>query len=197
MKRVHLIIGSLALVALLGITMVSRSVEAQDTAPPETPGASSVLTDDKESARDTYLATLAENLGVTTEQLETALSETSDELDIGGWMQGRIGSRDSHRDGFGSRRGAGHFFGRGHIGSILRNIDLTPAADFLGITEDQLIDELRDGNRFIEIAAEHGKTSDDVRAFLIQRATVAIDEYLQNAEASPATDSAATETATA
>lgn len=188
MKRILLAVGSLALVALLGVTMVDRSVDAQNSATPTVPGASTADSGDKESRRDAYLAALAEKLGVSTEQLQTAIDETNEELGMGGLREWR-------RGGDGSRWDLPRFEERGHLGRTLRWIDLAPAADFLGITEDELRDELKSGKRLLEIAADHGKTIDDVRAFLIQQATVAIDDFLQDAEVAPATTPAATATA--
>ncbi len=199
MKRVYLAIGSLALVALLGITLVGRSaVDAQDTATPDasgTPAVGGTTETDKESAKDIYLAALAEKLGVTTEQLQTAIDETNDELGVdGGFGGGMGGHRDSHRGGNGGP-GSGENGGvPGNTpgksgGSVLRGVDLAEAATFLGITEDELQTELKTG-AFLAIAENHGKTTDDVRAFLILQATAQIDERLQAAETAPASDSA-------
>lgn len=61
---------------------------------------------------------------------------------------------------------------------IIENIDLTDGAAFLGITEDELRAELLNGKTPIEIAEEHGKTQDEIHAFLIQQATERIDAGL-------------------
>lgn len=189
MKRIGLIIGSLALVALLGVTMVSRSaVDAQDSAPPATsgtPAAGAPGESTGESAKETYLAALAEKLGVTPEQLQTAIDETNAELGIDGESRGMGGPRDSHRGNDNGRPGRGHQEGN----SFLRGIALADAATFLGITEDELRTELAT-SAFLKVAEAHGKTTEEVRAFLIQQATIAIDERLQAAETAPASDSA-------
>ncbi len=195
MKRILLAIGSLALVALLGITMIGRSgVVAQDTASPDTAGtpaagSSSDADTTKESMKDTYLATLAEKLGVTPEQFQTAIDETNAELDVDGWFGGGMGGhRDSHRGGNQTGGAPANLPGKSG-GSMLRGIDIAQAATFLGITEDELKTELKT-SAFLEIAENHGKTIDDVRAFLILQATADIDERLQEAETAPASDSA-------
>ena len=195
MKRILLAIGSLALAALLGITMIGRSgVVAQDTATPDTAGtpaagSSSDADTTKESMKDTYLATLAGKLGVTTEQLQTAIEETNEELDVDGWFGGGMGGqRDSHRGGNQTGGAPANLPGKSG-GSMLRGIDIAQAATFLGITEDELKTELRT-SAFLEIAENHGKTIDDVRAFLILQATADIDERLQEAETAPASNSA-------
>ena len=192
MKRILLAFGSLALVAMLGISLVSTGVDAQDAA---TPGAGDSTategqsTENKESKKDAYLAALAANLGVTSEELEAAIDATNTELgfegriSIGGSHQGGSGSSgDFNRPSGGNGPGG---LGGNNGGFILRSIDSTAAAAFLGITEDELKTELENGS-FLEIAETHGKTIDDIRAFLIQQATDLIDERLQAASDAPA-----------
>jgi len=70
---------------------------------------------------------------------------------------------------------------------VLEHIDLTDGAAFLGITEDELRAELQSGKTPIEIAEEHGKTQDEIRAFLVQQATERIDARLAADAASPET----------
>ncbi len=191
-KRTILTIASLALVALLGITMIGRSaVDAQNSA---TPAAGSTTETSQQTKRDAYLAALAEKLGVTAEDLQTAIDETNQELGTGGMMNDRGGS---HRGGREHGRGSGMPGGNGHGGVMLRGVERAEAAAFLGISEDDLTTEMKSGKTFLQIASEHGKTTDDVRAFLIQQATAAIDAFLQDAETGPATVPAATPTATA
>ena len=74
--------------------------------------------------------------------------------------------------------------GRGGY-SIVRGVDVADAAAFLGITEEELKDQI-DGSTFLQIAEANGKTTEDVRAFLIQQATAQIDERLQAASVAPA-----------
>ena len=66
-----------------------------------------------------------------------------------------------------------------HRERVLGRADLTQAASFLGVTEDDLTTELQNGKTFIEVARDHGKTDDQIRTFLIERATETIDERLQ------------------
>jgi hypothetical protein len=192
-KRTRLAIGSLALVALLGVAMIGRSgAGAQTPDTSGTPTAGSASDSDSDSTRvsikDAYLATLAEKLGVTTEQLQTAIDETIKELDVDGWAgSGMGGHRDSHRGG--NQAGGPANLPEKNGGGMLRGIDIAEAATFLGITEDELKTELK-ASAFLKVAEAHGKTVDDVRAFLIQQATEQIDERLQEAETAPASDSA-------
>jgi hypothetical protein len=162
MKRFLLGIGSLGLVALLGITTVGGAVRAQTATPSD--GTTTIS-----MKKDQFLNTLAGKLGVSTDQLQTALAQTTDELGFGpGSFAERVRERiqdrlETHRD------------------RVLDRRDLTQAADFLGIPEDQLRAELQGGKTFIEVARAHGKTDDQIRAFLIERATAAIDDHLETA----------------
>jgi hypothetical protein len=165
MKRILMAVGGLALVALLGVTVVNGVVNAQT---PES----------ETSKRDEYIASLATKLGVSPETLETAIDETSDELGFGpgrfgGWLRERF---QQHREDRHDR--------------IVEHLDLTESAAFIGITEDELKSELQDDKTFLEIAQEHGKTTDQVRTFLIERATEAIDTRL-NAASDDATTTGA------
>lgn len=189
MKRVYLAIGSLALVALLGIAMVGRSaVDAQTPSPSGTPIAGDNSQGSGQSMKETWLATLASKLGVTTEQLQTAIDETNQELGTGGMMRGGMdGGRHSHR----GESGRDHM-GNGEHGHGMMAANLAAAATFLGITEDQLRTELR-GSTFVKVAIAHGKTLADVRAFMIQQATADIDARLQEAESDESATPGATE----
>jgi hypothetical protein len=156
MKRILAAAGSLGLVALLGITLVSQTVGAQTATPEST------------SKKDQFLSTLAGKLGVSTDTLQTAIEQTTDELGFGPArfaerLRERIQDRvQLHRD------------------RLLDHMDLSQGAAFIGITEEQLKTELEHGDGFIAIARAHGKTDDQIRAFLIQRATEKIDQRLHS-----------------
>lgn len=168
MNRYLKSIGGVGLVALLGITMVNGVVDAQTTG---TPGTGTSVTGEKTSKREQFLSTLAGNLGVSVETLQTAFQQTVDEVGFGpGPFGGRF--RGAIMDRIDERRER-----------ILEHIDLTNGATFLGITEDELRAELQSGKSPLEIAEEHGKTQDEIRDFLIEQATEQIDARLENATA--------------
>jgi hypothetical protein len=176
MNRYLKSIGGVGLVALLGVTMVSGVVDAQTSS---TPGAETSVTGEKTSKRDQFLSTLADNLGVSVETLQTAVGQTVDEV------------------GFGPFGGRFHGFIKDRIDDrrerIIEHVDLSDGADFLGITEDELRAELLSGKTPLEIAEEHGKTQDEIRAFLIQQATERIDARLaESAETTGGADASST-----
>jgi hypothetical protein len=171
MNRYLKSIGGVGLVALLGVTMVSGVVDAQTNG---TPGAESSVNGEKTSKRDRFVSAFADNLGVPVETLQTAFQQTVDEVGYGpGPFGGRF--RGALMDRIDERRER-----------MLEHIDLSDGAAFLGITEDELRAELQSGKSPLEIAEEHGKTQDEIRAFLIQQATEQIDARL--AEAAETTD---------
>jgi hypothetical protein len=72
-----------------------------------------------------------------------------------------------------SRRGGhGHGFGGGH------HVDAEAVATFLGITEDELKSELRDGSSLAAIAEAHGKSRDELKTFLIEQYTAGLDAII-------------------
>jgi len=158
--------GGVGLVALLGVTMVTGVVDAQTNG---TPGAETSVTGEKTSKRDQFLSTLAGNLGISVETLQTGFQQTVDEVGFGpgpfgGKFRGAIQDRIDERREW-----------------VLQRIDLSEGAAFLGITEDELRAELQSGKSPLVIAEEHGKTQDEIRAFLIQQATEHIDARLAGA----------------
>ncbi len=161
-------IVGVGLVALLGVSLVSGVVNAQSDVTPRT-GAI-----ETPSKRDQFLETLAGNLGVSVETLQTAYQQTVDEVGFRPGPFGRIvrgaikGRHDERREW------------------MLEHVDLSDGAAFLGITEDELRAELEGGKTALEIANEHGKTFEEIRAFLIQQATERIDQRLQAASDAPA-----------
>ncbi len=100
-----------------------------------------------------------------------ALKERLDDLpaDPGfghGWGRGDFGFRaNGHAFGFGFKSG----FGLGDAKARL--------AEFLGITEDQLEDELEaDGATLATVAEAHGKSRDELKSFIQNEAGAKLDE---------------------
>ena len=67
------------MVALLGVTMVNGVVDAQSNG---TPGAGTSATAEKAPKRDQFISTLAGNLGVSVDTLQTSFQETVDEVGV-------------------------------------------------------------------------------------------------------------------
>jgi hypothetical protein len=206
MKRLLVGIGGTALALTLGLAALTGSVFAQDTATPETD-------EETTTSGDDFVGKLAENLGISTEELEAAIDDTQTEM-IDQWAdeaKERVENGEpllpwfgdlipGHRGGiaegpFGRLPDFGIEGGPG-IERSINGVDLAELANFLGTTEDDLEAEFRDGKNIVEIAEDHGKTVEELRAFLIEQATSAIDERLQEASESNSDSSEATPTPT-
>ena len=141
---------------------------------------------DNSPATDSIIQELAKNLGITERQLRDALKKTGltllDKAVADGKittaqadaLRGRINDGTAPLFGFGRIEGLGkggeHGPGGPEIIGGLRGLagigDLTAAADFLGISVDQLTQELTSGKTPTDIAAAHGKTRDQLKQFL-------------------------------
>ncbi len=148
-------------------------------------GAAVASNDDFEAKRDAFIANVAERLGVSTEALEDALKGARiDEVDEA-LADGRITQEQADAakqriesgegPGFGPRgfghHGLGHH-GFGHAGGM----GLDAAADYLGLTVDELRSELHGGKSLATIAGEQGKSVDGLKDALVKDATAKLDE---------------------
>jgi uncharacterized protein (DUF433 family) len=164
-----------------------------------------VSKDDQGKAEQAVLDDAAKRLNVTPEQLRDALSRAQDaQLDqavkdgkltqqqadaikakrkasghvLGGPGFGGPGFRGP---GFGHGFG-GPGFGHGAFGKALglRGAVMPDLAKALGITDEQLRTQLRDGKSIADIAKAQGKSLDDVRASLKADAKTALDKAVKD-----------------
>ena len=171
MKRKHLIAGAVTVAALAG-------------------GAAGAVaaTDDHKATEQAVLTDAAKRLGVSADELRAALSKAEDaQLDAavkaGRLTQEQADAIKQHRQDDGSVLGFGHGgpgpddHGPGFRGGPGRGgpFMLDDAAKALGISEEALMTQLRDGKRLTAIAKAHGKTLADVKAAVKQGATARLD----------------------
>ncbi|MFN8506720.1 MAG: hypothetical protein U0547_04050 [Dehalococcoidia bacterium] len=138
------------------------------------------------SPMDDYITKLAANLGISEQKLRDALKATSlQEIDAavaaGKLTQAQadkikeaINSGKIMMGGFHAPGGPGmgdHGGGKGGPGVMIRDADI---AAFLGITTDQLRSE-QAGKSLAQVAEAHGKTRDQLKAFLQQEHDKSID----------------------
>lgn len=142
----------------------------------------------KEELRDAYLARLAQELGISQQDLEGALTRTALAMLDQAVADGRISEDEAAKirqriesgdlvpigPGFGIRHG-GHMFAKGfHLG-----VELSDLASFLGVDEQVVTDGLRNGQSLAQIAEASGKSRDELRAHLLSQ----LDERLSKAVA--------------
>lgn len=180
--------GVLTVAGAAGLTAVA--VNAQQ--PPPTPtqsagtGTPSAGQQQRQARADAYLARLAQNLGVSVDQLRNALRQTALQEVDAAVAAGNLTAtqaqeiRDRINSGSGTFFGPG--FGRGgpdgpgghrERGFMIGASD-EALATFLGITTDQLRMALN-GQSLAQVAQANGKTRDALIQFLVQQATTRIN----------------------
>lgn len=112
----------------------------------------------------------------------------------GGMMGGQGGMMGGQGGMFGGRHGGMHGNGRGRFGAnaMIGGVSVQSISTYLGLTTEQLKADLDAGQSLAQIAVAQGKTSDDLRAFMIQQSTAAIDAALNQTTTSKANGSGAT-----
>jgi len=171
MRRQHLIAGAVTAAALAG-------------------GAAGAVaaTDDHKAAEQSILSDAAKRLGVSADELRSALSKAEDaqldaEVKAGRMTQAQADAIKQHRRadgtvlGPGGPGGPGHF-GHGHGGPGGPFL-LGDAAKAIGIGEDALVTQLREGKSLAAIAKTHGKRLTDVKAAVKAAATQRLDTDLK------------------
>jgi hypothetical protein len=173
-KRKHLITGAITVAALAGGT-----------------GAAIAASGDGKTAEQAVLADAAKQLGVSAADLKAALSKAEDaQLDAavkaGKLTQAQADAAKQHRQQDGTVLGLGHGgFGPhgpgdhrgpgGHGGPFL----LSDAATAIGISENALITQLRNGKTLEAVAKANGKTLAEVTAAVKDAATKRLDADLK------------------
>lgn len=142
-----------------------------------------------------FVARLAEKLGITQEELQTAIDETqldmvddavaNDKLteEQGDRLRDRIESGEGLRPFRGFRFGFEFGFGKGfhvgrglvHIGEVLEDV-----GELLGTSVEELRDALSGGQSLAEIAEAHGVSEEDLKAFLVGLVEDHLAEAVEN-----------------
>ena len=146
-----------------------------------------VSSDDRAAAREAYLQSLADNLGVDIATLEAALSTTSlaalDQAVTDGKITAeeaaeirtKIESGDSILYGLNGGSRGGHGRHGGHGGGF-SSTNTAEIATFLGTDEATLRTELEGGKTLATVAEEAGKSRDELKAFLTAEMTASLTE---------------------
>lgn len=146
-------------------------------------------------AGSTFLDRVAQKLGIDTPKLQKAITDTRNE-DVDAAVQNgdltqkqadALKQKIQNAPGFGGHGSDEHNgFGRGPKG-FGPGLGLQDApkqlADFLGITTDQLATEMKgDGATLAKVAEAHGKSRDQLKAFIIDTAKAKLDEAVKNGD---------------
>jgi hypothetical protein len=138
---------------ILSVAAIGVAGAQQTPAPgPSAPG----QTTPARSGHTAFLEALARRLGITTDRLQQAITESRNEVGL---------PNREEKPGFGR---FGHRFGRG-------GLDASVAAQAIGITVDQLRQELP-GKSLAQVAEAHGKNPADVATALKDAVNQHIDQ---------------------
>ena len=153
--------------------------------------AAEVLGLSEDSLRDALmdgqtLAEVAQAQGMSVDDFKSALKEkvTADlqaELDAGDITQGQFDDITSDLDAklddiINHEGGFGHGLRPGYHGYHLNIVDA--AAEVLGLSEDDLLNALRDGQTLAEIAEAQGMSADDFKSALVENITADLQAEL-------------------
>jgi hypothetical protein len=144
--------------------------------------ATSAAFDPKEE-QEAFEAAVAEKLGVTTQELQDAYKEASLERLDAAVAAGRITEEeaDAIREGIESGTFLGpKGFGFGPHIHIEGGPALDGAADYLGLSEAELHERLRNGESLAEIAKAEGKSVDGLEQALLAAAKERLDQAVED-----------------
>ena len=152
-----------------------------------------------DSPASSFFDAVAEHLGISSGELEdatkaAALDQVDQALDEGRITEEQASELRSHIESgdargllglfglHGFRHGGpdeGDGFGLAHPVPFLRD-RLRPAAEYLGLTEAELFEHLREGKSLAEVAEAEGKSVDGLKQAILDGARSALDEAVAN-----------------
>jgi hypothetical protein len=161
MKRLVMIAAAVAVLALGVLTIGGAAADEDD------------------GLVGSFLAKVADKLGVSEDELQTAIDEASTETLDEGVAEGLLTERQAERlqegnfpfrgrPGHMSGHGPGH--GPGHV--------MDAAAEALGMTQDDLMEQLRDGASLAEVAEAQGKDIEAFKTALLDQVKAQLDELV-------------------
>jgi hypothetical protein len=160
-------------------------------------GGAAIAASQDDSPASSFFDAVARHLGVSSEELEDATKAAAIDQVNRALEDGRI--TEEQAEALRSRIESGEapwllgpgFFGfRGHAGpggpgpdhSFLPFLHdkLTPAASYLGLTEEELLEQLRGGKSLADVAEAEGKSVDGLKKAILDGARSALDEAVAN-----------------
>jgi uncharacterized protein YidB (DUF937 family) len=170
------------------------SATDEATATPQSGDDTGDTASDKSARKDEYLDALAENLGVSREALDQALTDTALDMVDKALADGkitqeeadnikeRINSGDFPPIGPGVHFGFGHGFEKGFDRGVHVGVKIDDLADFLGIDIATLHEGLQNGQSLAEIAEANGKTRDELKAHILSNVQDRLDQAVADGE---------------
>ena len=134
----------------------------------------------KQERRDEFLNELADNLGVSREALDGALSDTALSMVDKALADGKITQDEADKikekinSGdfpFFGGPGFGHGFAKGFRAGFCAGANIEDIADFLGVDVSVVRDGLMNEQSLAQIAEANGKSRDELKSYLTSRVT--------------------------
>ncbi len=136
---------------------------------------------DPKEEQEAFQAAVAEKLGVTTTELQNAYKAAALEQVDAAVAAGRL--TEEQAAAIRERIEAGDFlgphFGFGFKHHLEGGLGLEGAADYLGLTEAELHERLRDGQTLAEIARAEGKSVDGLEQALVASGKARLDQAVE------------------
>lgn len=175
----------LAIVAMLAIAGAAVGIVAAQTdggtpTPTVQEDGATPAVDEKESLREEFLSRLAQELGISVEQLEQALTSTALAMVDQAVADGRIteGKAAEIRERIESGEGPLFPHLRPHPGPHHRGVGVVrQVAEFLGLEPQEVFEALKSGQSLAQIADAQGGSADELKAFLLSE----LGQYLAQA----------------
>ncbi|OGO50974.1 MAG: hypothetical protein A2148_03045 [Chloroflexi bacterium RBG_16_68_14] len=167
-------------VLVAGFAAGGFSLAQEDEATPTVEAGETPAVDEKESLREEFLSRLAENLGISVEKLEQALSQTALGLVDQALADGRITEEKATELRERIESGEGPLFPhlRPHPGPHHRGVGVVrQVAEFLGLEPQEVFEALKSGQSLAQIADAQGSSADKLKAFLLSE----LEQYLAQA----------------
>ena len=171
-KSKRMVAGTLAALAVAAGTGAAFAATQDDAATTAAAAAA--------NSPETFLADVAERLGIDSAELEAAVAaEALERLDQAG-ADGRITQEQADRireriEAGDLRLGPGHGPGKGHDAPLVEG-----TADYLGLTPAEILEELKDGKSLAEVAEANGKTTDGLIQALLEDAKTHLDQAVED-----------------
>jgi polyhydroxyalkanoate synthesis regulator phasin len=174
------------LLALIAVGALSAGVfaVAAVAAQEGTPTPEATEEEEKEGPRERFLDRLAENLGISREELDSTIDETQIEMIDEAVAEGRITEERGEELKQRVEDGLPLFPGPRHHGPFHRVLGWLKeaSAEILGLSEDDVAERVRDGESLAEIAESQGMSVDDFKAQLLEAAKADLDEKVADGD---------------
>jgi hypothetical protein len=152
-------------------------------------GAAVAASQGSSASPEAFFDSLAEHLGISTEELEDAAKAAATDQVDAALEEGRITEEQAERLKDRIQEGETPFFfgpplfeGPHHHGGAVLAMKLDAAADYLGLTNAELRERLEEGQSLAQIARAEDKSVDGLKEALLDEAMTRLDEAVEDGE---------------